>query len=142
MKVWSRHMFFALIAVSIGVWMAASPAEAWQPAKARKVHSIVPRTPVPVTPRATQSAATATATLSLGTGYPQACPGLEDKGVPQSHIAAALEDPSRVAHWNEPADANKPVSPYNPRRRRLAVQTDSKPYHSLFNGLVFKTGCP
>ena len=141
MRTWTRILLVTMLAMSAAAWLASDAVAARPLASHPHSRGIVPRTPVPVTIEPT-GVAGPTATLSLSTGFPKTCPDLEDRGVPKGHIERALEDPMRVAHWNEPADPNKPVSPFNLRRRRLSIQANSKPYHSLFNGLVFKAGCP
>ena len=37
---------------------------------------------------------------------------------------------------------NVPPSPYNILRTRLSMQNAAKPYHPMFNPLVWSCGCP
>jgi hypothetical protein len=62
--------------------------------------------------------------------------------VPPAVLSAALANPASIGGWQQPADLGKPVSPYNPPRTCLALVNPSLPYHPLYNGLVFKAGCP
>ncbi len=62
--------------------------------------------------------------------------------VPPAVVAEALAHPERIAGWGQPRDPGKPVSPANPLRECLSLVDPGKPYHPLFNGLIFKAGCP
>jgi|GEM_PF-5029999 len=73
-------------------------------------------------------------------GYPRVGPGLERK-VPETAIAAAMEDPNTVTGWNQLANTNLPPSPFNIRKRMLTVHDANKHYHPLYNALEFKVGC-
>ena len=94
------------------------------------------------TPSAPATPAAAGRRSSLERGYPQVCAGLEQLFVPRAAVESALEDPMEVAGWNAPANPNRPVSWTNPRRRLLTLHAPSKPFHPLYNTLVFKASCP
>jgi hypothetical protein len=74
-------------------------------------------------------------------GTPYECPGLA-RLAPAQAIADALANPARIGGWNEPCNPSLPPGPRNPTRTTLGLQTVGKPYHPVFNGLVFKCGCP
>lgn len=89
-----------------------------------------------------QPAPAPTATLSIHAAWPELCPGLLKKGVPQAAIDAAVGGPEQVGGWNQPRNPNVPVSIHNPRRRHLSIVDANKRYHPLYNGLTFRAGCP
>lgn len=62
--------------------------------------------------------------------------------VPRAAIDAALADPASVAGYGQLEDPGKPEGPYNRRRMRLTMRALEVPYHPLFNGLVYRAGCP
>ena len=76
-----------------------------------------------------------------GTGVAFRCPGLTAL-VPAQAIADALANPARVGGWGQPCNPSLPPGPHNPTRTTLGLRTVGKPYHPVFNGLVFKCGCP
>lgn len=69
------------------------------------------------------------------------CPQILGR-VPPAAIAAALADPSSVEGHDQLQDPGKPEGPFNPRRLRLSLRALALPYHPLFNGLVYRAGCP
>ncbi len=81
---------------------------------------------------------TATATAAGGAGVSDAA----RERVPPAVLAAALADPSKVAGYGLPANPNLPPGPNNPPRNCLSLVDPGKPYHPLFNSLIFKAGCP
>jgi hypothetical protein len=106
------------------------------------------RTPSPTatataTPTATRTARPTATPTPFGTPdeLARACPFLLGR-VPPVAIAAALANPQRVFGWQEPLNPGLPVSPTNPRKTWLSIQNIASPYHTLFNALVFKVGCP
>ena len=44
--------------------------------------------------------------------------------------------------WGQPANSSLPVSPQNRLRTRLSLKDYGKPYHPIYNSVVFKAGCP
>jgi hypothetical protein len=89
-----------------------------------------PPTPVP------------TATQPIGGDTdPIACPVLNNR-VPSVVIAAALADPSSVQGYLELQNPSVPPSPWNLRKRYLSIRNAGVPWNQLFNGLIFKAGCP
>ncbi len=71
----------------------------------------------------------------------QACPNL-DRVVPVAVINAALANPPAVLGWGQLCTPGLPESPTNTWRSRLTLQNRSAAYHPIFNGVVFKCGCP
>ncbi len=71
---------------------------------------------------------------------PTVCPVARRK-VPVAALAAALAQPQLIGGWLQPLDPGKPAGPSNPRRTALTLVDSGKPYHPLFNGLVFRVGC-
>ena len=63
-------------------------------------------------------------------------------GVPQSRIDAAVANPNAVSGWQKPLIPGRPVGPFNPLRTCLSIQNTARNYHPVYNGLVFKAGCP
>jgi hypothetical protein len=62
--------------------------------------------------------------------------------VPSAALDFARRNPERFGGWDQPVNANKPAGVYNPLKRCLSIRNASSAYHPLFNGLVFKSGCP
>jgi len=62
--------------------------------------------------------------------------------VPAAAINVALSDPARITGYNELLAPGKPESPRNPRRTWLSMRDIASPYHPLYNGLVYRAGCP
>jgi hypothetical protein len=90
-----------------------------------------------------QPTATPTAPPVPTPGGAQVCRHIATGKVPAAAIAAALANPAKVAGYNQPLDKSKPVHEiWNPRRLMLSIRAYSKPYHPMFNYLVFKAGCP
>jgi hypothetical protein len=79
-----------------------------------------------------------TATPSAG---PAPCPGLRGR-VPDAVILDALANPDHIGGWGQRCQPNLPPGPTNGLRTRLTIQQTGKPYHPLFNGLVYRCGCP
>jgi hypothetical protein len=73
----------------------------------------------------------------------QACPQLTAwRLAPDAVIADALANPGRYFGWQQPNNPAIAPGPYNPVRRFLSLAAPGKPYHPLFNTLVWKAGCP
>lgn len=72
---------------------------------------------------------------------PQVCPQITNQ-VPPAILAAALANPATIYGYNQPMDPAKPASPSNPPRTWLTMLDPSKPFHPLFNGLLYRAGCP
>jgi len=61
--------------------------------------------------------------------------------VPGAVLSAKLSDPTRINGYHQLCNPNQPLSPFNVYRTRLTLQHPSRPYHPLFNDLVFRCGC-
>lgn len=73
---------------------------------------------------------------------PRACPQLTGR-VPAAAIDAALANPDRVDGWKRRQNPNIPADPYmNPAAASLTLRNVGVPWHPLFNGLMYRTGCP
>jgi hypothetical protein len=72
---------------------------------------------------------------------PQACPQLTGR-VPDAVVTGALANPESIQGWGQPANSSLPVSPQNRLRTRLSLKDYGKPYHPIYNSVVFKAGCP
>lgn len=73
---------------------------------------------------------------------PEACPNLGRKRVPQEAIDAALENPTVVYGWGLCQNPNLDCSDSNPYRRWLTLSNPNTKYDRVWNGLVYKAGCP
>ncbi len=62
--------------------------------------------------------------------------------VPPAVLNAAVAKPEAISGYRQPANPNIAVGPMNPLRTCLTLVDSGKPWHPLFNGLVFKAGCP
>jgi len=62
--------------------------------------------------------------------------------VPPAALAAAMANPASVSGWGKRCHEGVPASAANPERRFLSIHNINKPYHPLYNGLVFRCGCP
>lgn len=62
--------------------------------------------------------------------------------VPPAVISAAMANPNTVAGWLLPVNPNMPAGPGNPLRHSLTLTDVGKPFHPLYNDLVWKVGCP
>ncbi len=72
---------------------------------------------------------------------PQVCDLIVGR-VPAQVVSDALANPSRIQGYGQLQNPGVPEGPWNQRRTRLSLQNIGLPYHPLFNGLVFKAGCP
>ncbi len=62
--------------------------------------------------------------------------------VPQAVIDAALADPAKVYGWREPLNPNVPPGlPANPPRLCLDLWNRGRPFHPLFNSVIWRAGC-
>lgn len=96
-------------------------------------------TAVPTTPGTTPTTPVVTAT-PLPEGAQ--CPGLEVKA-PAAAIAAALANGAGVGGYGLACNPNVPMNPVsNPARTRLSLRNVNVPYHPVYNGFVWKCGCP
>lgn len=108
-------------------------------------------TPVPPTitptPPPTDTPVPATATpVPTDTPEPtedlgRVCPQILHR-VPPAAIAAAIANPAAIDGYMKPHDSAKPIGPNNPLRTWLSMRNLAAPYHPLFNGLLFRAGCP
>lgn len=90
---------------------------------------VTPTTPTPVTPTPPPAADA------------EACPNLDTK-VPASVIGAALGSPDSVSGWGELCNPSLPPSIWNTQRHYLSLRNPGAPYNPLYNGVVYKCGCP
>ncbi len=136
-----------------GGFRAPPPSTATRLATPRPTHTPTDTlTPTPMstpTPMPTSTVALPTSTpVPTATPIPSATPvgmAVSDavrNQVPPAAVAEALAHPERIAGWGQPRDPGKPVSPANPLRQCLTLVDPGKPYHPLFNGLIWKAGCP
>lgn len=73
---------------------------------------------------------------------PRACPQLVGR-VPTVVIDAALANPDKVDGWKRRQNPSLPADPYmNPAAVSLTLRNMGVPWHPLFNGLMYRTGCP
>jgi hypothetical protein len=62
--------------------------------------------------------------------------------VPQAAISDAMANPGAYGGWDLPCNPNLPPNgALNPMRRHLDLLSSTKPYHPLYNGLVWRCGC-
>jgi len=69
------------------------------------------------------------------------CPDVGDGRVPNDVFNRVFIDPSRTGGWGELCHPSLPPSIWNVRRSWLSLVDPAKPYHPLFNGMVWKCGC-
>lgn len=69
------------------------------------------------------------------------CPGLIGR-VPNAAINQAICTQDPGGGWGQRCYPNVPASWWNIRRDWLSLSNPGEPYHPLFNGLVWKCGCP
>jgi hypothetical protein len=62
--------------------------------------------------------------------------------VPAQVINDALANPTSIQGYGQLQNPGVPESPYNVRRTKLSLRNISAPYHPLYNGLIYKAGCP
>jgi hypothetical protein len=62
--------------------------------------------------------------------------------VPGAAINAALANQAGVFGYGMLCYPNRPPGPYNGLRTHLSLRNAGIPYHPVYNGLVFKCGCP
>lgn len=62
--------------------------------------------------------------------------------VPGAAINAALANQANVYGYNMLCYPSRPPGPYNGLRTKLSLRNPGVPYHPVYNGLVFKCGCP
>ena len=74
-------------------------------------------------------------------GGPCVC-ALARRAVPPVVVDDAVANPTRYAGWRQPLDPGKPVGPLNPPRTCLSLRNPGTPYHALFNGPIWRVGCP
>jgi hypothetical protein len=72
---------------------------------------------------------------------PEVC-DLAKANVPAAVIGAALASPGSVVGHGQLCNPNVPASTINHTRDRLSLEFSSRPYHPLYNNLVWKCGCP
>lgn len=106
--------------------------------------SSTPTLPPAITPSATpDTPPAATPTYVPPPSQGRACPQLAAlRLVPDPVIADALANPTRYYGWQQPNNPAIPPGPYNPLREYLSLHIVAKPYHPLYNTLIWKAGCP
>jgi hypothetical protein len=70
-----------------------------------------------------------------------ACDFIKNK-VPQAVINSGLSNPASVQGWDQFCYPSQPPSPYNGKRSWLSIQNPGVAYNPLYNGLIWKCGCP
>lgn len=93
----------------------------------------------PPAPTSTIAAPAASATPALVI-QPEACPQVEAR-VPAPALASALANPRAVRGYGDRCFPSQPASPFNPLRDRLSLQNPNRPYHPIYNVLIFACGC-
>ncbi len=102
-----------------------------------------PTLPPPITPSNTPGTPPATTPTTAPPNLGRACPQLSAwRLVPDPVIADALANPTKYYGWQQPNNPAVPPGPYNPLRQYLSLATVAKPYHPLFNNVIWKAGCP
>jgi hypothetical protein len=61
--------------------------------------------------------------------------------VPASVIDDARLHPERYLGWNQLQDPGKPESPLNRRRICLGILNANRPYHPVWNPVVWRASC-
>ena len=102
--------------------------------------TFTPEIPIPGPSATPTSPATSTPTPPPAHPDAMACPRLDIK-VPRAVIDAALANPAAVAGWGHYCWHHLKPSPFNQLRRALDITNPNKPYHPMYNPLVFKCGC-
>ena len=100
------------------------PANAQPAATTRPTPNAVPTRAAPPTP-------------ASGAAVPKVCSLLNGR-VPKPVIDAKMA----AFKPNLPCNSSLPTGPHNPSRAALSLQDPGKPYHPLFNDLVWKCSCP
>ncbi len=62
--------------------------------------------------------------------------------VPAVVVDDALANPERYYGWRYLLDPGKPPGPSNPRRECLTLRNPGQDYHPLWNGPLWRVGCP
>ncbi len=78
---------------------------------------------------------------STNPGQPKVCDYL-GRRVPAAVINDAIANADNVRGFGEPLNPGLPPGPSNPLKTYLALQNEAIPYHPLFNGVIYKAGCP
>lgn len=105
-------------------------------------------TATPTTTKAATVRPTATPTATRGIegtatepAQGRACSSLTGR-VPVAAISDAVANPEQVNGWRQPSNPALPPGPSNPRRLWLSMLDLGKPFHPIFNPLIYKAGCP
>ena len=93
---------------------------------------VVPPTPVPPTPGPGPGP---------GSDMPEACDVITNR-VPPVVITDALANPDRISGWGELQSPGILPGPFNKMRTHLSLRSTGVAWHPMFNGLVYKAGCP
>ncbi len=99
----------------------------------------VPPTDTPGTPGAPTAVDTTVPPTQVPS--PDVCDFVTNR-VPSAVINAAISNPTSIQGYNELQNPGVPESPYNIRRLKLSLRNISAPWHPLYNGLIYKAGCP
>jgi hypothetical protein len=106
-------------------------------------------TPPPTTPTTPTTTTPTTPTTVTPTTPPttpppppaEACDFLAGKA-PAQAIADAIGNPASVFGYQMLCNPNVLPSPFNTIRSQLSMSNPAKPYHPLYNALVWSCGCP
>ena len=72
----------------------------------------------------------------------RACPQLVGwRLVPEAVIADAMANPAHYGGWMQPNNPSLAPGPSNPLRVYLSIMAPGKPFHPLFNTVIWKAGC-
>lgn len=104
------------------------------------------------TPTRVVASPTPTPTVSAPTRTPMPTPtdepsricvcALVHQKAPPVVVQDAMANPGRYYGWRYLLDPNKPESPVNPRRECLTLRHERLGFHPIFNGPVWRVGCP
>jgi hypothetical protein len=121
-----------------------------QTAFKRSIHALecttgtgpTPTRPVGPTPTKTPSGGPAPTVAPTPTleSSPYICDEIK-ANVPAAVINAAVAQPSLAPGYGETCNPNLPASTWNPLRRYLTLENPNRPFHPMFNTVVWECGC-
>lgn len=122
--------------IAIRTVVATLPPATRQPTSAPTLQqpTDVPTTPPSVTPTSPPPTITPDPRV-------QVCDSIIHRSVPAEVIEQARYHPDAIGGWDVLCNPNAPSGPFNGRRRSLNLIDGGKPYHPVYNSLIFKCGC-